>query len=384
MKKKAREMRNSLLIVVLGILLGLTIGPCSALLRVRQTVPVGGAKVEVDKDDFDFGELDAAKEGSHEFKFSNRGTAPLKLTRGASTCKCTVGEIPDGTIAPGQSTTVRITWKSKHVAGPFKQSVTIHTNDPIRPEVILTINGQFTEPLHIDPDELNFGQIVGNEPVTQEARILCNLPDHPLKVSSFEFTDHDLAPYFQVETRPMETVQSKPGHRAAEGVFVRVTVKPGLPPGRFQQRILLRTNLSTVPEVDLPLFGSIGKDVAVVGPGWDDDLGVLNIGPIKTGEAVQRQLLLIARGSDAKDIRYNVVHVKPDFLRAKLGETKVSEGGKLSRTGLTIEIPEQHEAKSYMGDDRGKPGEIDIDTTSSEIHQVRVRVRFAVEDGKQG
>jgi hypothetical protein len=384
MIKMTPETRNVLLVVVLGLALGLMIGPCKALLRVRHSEPVGGAKVQVDEDAFDFGEMDSKKEGSHEFRFTNKGKVPLRLTRGAATCRCTVGEIADESVSPGQSTKVRVTWKSKHVAGPFKQSVAINTNDPIRPEVILTINGEFTEPLHVDPDELNFGQVVGDQPATQEARILCNLPNHPLKVSGYEFTDHELARYFEVDTHPIDPAKIPSGHHAAAGVVVRVTVKPGLPPGRFQQRILLRTNLSTVPEVDLPLFGSVGKDVSVVGPGWDDDLGVLNIGSVKAGQAVQRRLLLIARGTDAKDIRYNVVHVKPDFLRAKLGETKVSEGGKLSRTDLTIEIPPQHEPKRYLDDDHSKPGEIDIDTTSSDVHQVRVRVRFAIEDGKQG
>ena len=244
--------------------------------------------------------MDYNKDGSHNFKFTNTGTTPLILAKGHSSCKCTVGEIADSTVQPGESTTVHVTWKSKHASGAFKQSVTINTNDPNRREVMLTISGKYTEQLHVKPDELDFGQLVGNKPVTQEARILCNLPNHPLEVTGHEFMDGNLARFFAVETRPLAKDELPPGGRESSGALIKVTVKPGLPPGRFQQRILLKSNLLSMPEIELPVFGSMGKEVSVVGSGWDDDIGVLTIGPIKAGTPVQRQLVLFARGLNAK------------------------------------------------------------------------------------
>ena len=128
----------------------------------------------------------------------------------------------------------------------------------------------------------------------------------------------------------------------------------------------------------------------MAGSGWDDDIGVLTIGPIKAGTPVQRQLLLFARGLDAKNVRYNVVHVEPDFLKVRLGETTVLEDGKLAKTPLTIEIPGRSAPANYLGEGtdgtlvHGKAGEIKIDTTSSEVHQVRIGVRFAIKGGKEG
>ncbi len=299
------------------------------------------------------------------------------------------GEIADSTVAPGESTTVHVTWKSKQYSGTFKQSVTINTSDPNRREVILTISGEYTQQLHVNPNELNFGQIVGNEPVTREARILCNLSNHPLEVTGHEFSEPELAKFFAVEIRPLAHEELPQTGRVFSGALVKVTAKPGLPPGRFQPRILLKTNLSSMPEVDLPLFGSIGKDVSVAGSGWDDDIGVLTIGPVKAGTAVQRQLLLFARGADAKNVRYNVVHVEPDFLKVTLGETTVMGDGKLAKTPLTIEVPPRSTPASYMdaGTDGtlvgGKAGQIKIDTTSAEVHQLRIAVRFAIEGGKE-
>jgi hypothetical protein len=375
-------MRIISLTVVLAVLLGLAIGASSATLRARHTTPVGGAKVEVVDDSFDFGELDSSKDGSHDFKFTNIGASPLQLTRGASTCRCTVGEIADAQVPPGESTTVKITWKSKHYAGPFKQSVTINTNDPNRREVILTISGEYTEPVHLDADELNFGQIVGDEPVMREARIFSKLSNLSQRILGQKFTEPDLAKFFQVDIRPLTTGEMKNAHGMASGVAVKVTVKPGLPPGTFGQTILMQTNIAVMPELRLLLSGSMGKDVSIAGNGWDDELGVLRIGPVKTGTAIQRQLQILARGASAKNVRYNVVHVEPDFLKVKLGEPELLAGSRLSRTMLTIEIPARTAAAKYMGDNGDKPAEIDIDTTSPEVHQLRIRVRFTVEDGK--
>jgi hypothetical protein len=395
------ELKPIVVIVVVAILLGLVIGATSAAFRARQgnvtentatiasrgsakaVAPAASAIVEVDSDRFDFGEMDTAKEGSHDFVFTNKGTLPLTLTQGESSCRCTVGEISEASLPPGESTTVRIKWKSKNIGGAFKQSVTIKTDDPKRREVVLSITGTFSEVVRVDPAELDFGHLVGSEPVTREVHILCNLPNRPLEIAGFEFVKEDLAEFFDVKTRPMTVDELVEQSHFGSGVLVTVTAKPGLPQGRFLQRILLRTNLPhPQAEVELDVAGLVGKEVSVVGNGWDDDIGVLNLGRVKAGTGAERQLFLVAHGADAKKIRYNVVHVEPDFLKVKLGEPDVSEGGKLSRTRLTIEVPAGDKSASYLDDGRGKAGEIDIDTTSTEVHQVKLRVRFAVEGEK--
>ena len=199
-------------VVVVAILLGLAIGTGAAVLRVRRAAPKPGPRVEVDAQTFKFGKLDVAKEGTHDFTFTNRGSAPLTLTHGASSCKCTVGDIASPVLAPGESTTVRVKWHSV-VAGPFHQSVTINTSDPNQLEIVLTVKGEFTQPLQTVPNELNFNQIIGNEPFVREARIFCILPNHTLKIVGNDFTDPASAKFFQVETRPLaiEELPQQPG-----------------------------------------------------------------------------------------------------------------------------------------------------------------------------
>ncbi len=233
--------------------------------------------MSVDQEEFDFGQMDYREKGSHEFVFTNRGDETLTLNPGTPTCSCTISEIKDNELAPGQSTKVLVSWHSKHLAGPFHHSVSIFTSDSLRPEVPLTIKGEYTQPVSADPDELTFGQIAGNKPVTRETRILCNLPDQQIKIQGHHLSDPSLERFFQVDDVPLPADELRKKKGVTSGVLVRVTVKPGLPLGRFPPTILLNTNLTEDSEVDLSLSGSVG-DVFLVGPGWSSETGVLDIG----------------------------------------------------------------------------------------------------------
>ena len=93
-------------------------------------------------------------------------------------------------------------------AGPFRQSATIVTSDPLHPEITLTIKGEYTTPLYADPDELTFGEIAGTEPVTREARIFCILPDQQVKIQGHRMADRGLEEFFQVEDAPLGESES--------------------------------------------------------------------------------------------------------------------------------------------------------------------------------
>src|SRR5271157_536942 len=278
-------MRIFIAILVAGAF-GAGIGSGAAVLKLRQHPWKGGVgspptasggQVTVDQEEFNFGRLDLTEEGKHEFTITNRGDQTLTLNPGSASCSCTLSEINVSELAPGQSTKVVVSWRSKRRVGPFKQTVTIVSSDPLRPEITFTIKGVYTTSVYADPDELTFGQIAGDESVTHEVRILCNLPSQQIKIQGHQLSDPSLEKFFQVDCLPLIADDLRNFKGATSGVLVRVTVKPGLPLGSFQQRILLSTNVKSAPEIDLPLFGSVGK-VTLVGAGWSSETGILDIG----------------------------------------------------------------------------------------------------------
>lgn len=114
------------------------------------------------------------------------------LNLGSTSCRCTVTEFKDCELAPGQSTKVPVEWLSKGHAGPFEQTVTIITSDPLRPEITLTIKGEYTQSVYAEPDELTFCQIAGDVPVTHETRIFCTLPNQQIKIQGHKMLDSNL------------------------------------------------------------------------------------------------------------------------------------------------------------------------------------------------
>jgi len=93
---------------------------------------------------FDFGRMIVGEQGSHEFAFTNAGEAPLELTKGATSCKCTISGLEQTLIPPGETANVKLEWKANPggPGGDFRQTALILTNDPLRPEVTLTIQGK--------------------------------------------------------------------------------------------------------------------------------------------------------------------------------------------------------------------------------------------------
>ncbi len=378
--------------ILVAVACGVGIGTGAAMLKIRQhpwqgglgTPPSpGSGQVIVDQDVFDFGKMDSSEKGTHEFVFANQGDQILILNLGSTSCACTVSEIKDSELAPGQSTKVLVSWRSKGHIGPFQQSVTILTSDERRPEVALTIKGEYTRSAYADPDELTFGQIAGTEPVTQEARIFCNLPNQQIKIQNYEMSDRSLEKFFQVDYVPLSAAELRKQKGVTSGVLVRVTAKPGLPLGRFQQRILFSTNVATAAEVDIPLFGSVGE-VSLVGPGWSTETGVLDIGAVDGRSVTQRKLVILARGPKAKEMKFRIASVEPDFLKVELGKTTVLDPGALYQTELMIEIPEskalgKKAPADYMGGENGKLGEILLETIHPPVYSLRIHVRFKAE-----
>ena len=94
-----------------------------------------GARLAVEPTGFDFGSVRAQKMLQKDLALHNFGDAELVITRVSTTCGCTVAGAYRSRVAPGGSTTLRISFKTPAAAGPTTQTVTIETNDRERPKV---------------------------------------------------------------------------------------------------------------------------------------------------------------------------------------------------------------------------------------------------------
>jgi hypothetical protein len=389
-------MRTTLL-VLLAVLLGIALGVGVALLRIKRApwtpdVDRGGSasapaavrpddpapKVMVEKSRYDFGTLDIAAKGSHDFVFTNAGKAPLKLSLGATSCRCAVGKLAQEEIPPGGSTKVTVSWKPLERPGPYEQTAKIETNDPGRREVTLTIAGRFTAAFQIIPPELVFSSASAVEPTAIQTRLL-NYLEKPIKISSYDWSNAATARYFDVAMKPLQASELKEEPTARSGTLITVTVKPGLPQGPFRQQLVFHTDAASSPTLTLPLQGTVGGEIAVVGRDWDPDTGILNLGAVASRDGAQRRLLLVVRGPSRKNVTFKPLSVVPDVLKLSFGPQTEINHGVVVQTPLIIDVPPGSPTVNRLGSDQGKLGEIVLQTTHPQIHTLRIMVRLAIE-----
>jgi hypothetical protein len=106
--------------------------------------PQAGPKIVFDQYLFDFGTIKRHADGTCSFSFTNRGDAPLVVTKVTASCGCTVPSYPKEPVLPGQSDVIRVAYNTKNV-GVFSKTISVSTNDPANPTVVLTIKGTVTK-----------------------------------------------------------------------------------------------------------------------------------------------------------------------------------------------------------------------------------------------
>lgn len=105
----------------------------------KTTSSTTGAQIKFQETNFDFGKIYYRADGTHAFKFVNKGKEPLLLTQPRSSCGCTVPTWPKAPIMPGDSGTIKVTYNT-HIIGQFNKSVTVYSN-AAKP-VVLHIRGE--------------------------------------------------------------------------------------------------------------------------------------------------------------------------------------------------------------------------------------------------
>ncbi len=341
-----------------------------------------GPKLALEETTYDFGTMETDGAGRHAFAVANRGDQPLVLARqktscGCCTCECDA-ELPDGgRIAPGESAAVGLFWKIKRYTGAFRQSVTLTTNDPDRPEVTLAATGRVTPTVRVVPAQLVFTQVPSGEPATGEIR-LYGYRSRPLEITGHEFSDPSTANDIEIacERLPPDEVAAEKDARS--GCLLRVKVRPRLAASPFRQHVVLKTNVEAAANVEVYVQGTVGSELIVAGFGWEDRTGILTLGTISAAKGTERKLLVIARGPHAKEVKLKPVRTVPDLLKVEIGPSSPVGDGAVQRIPLVLRIPPGSPQANHLGSRADELGQIVLQTGHPKQPELRILVRFAV------
>jgi hypothetical protein len=124
-------MRTRLSPLLLPLLLGSSLPPGQS----------NGPRIHFEQEVYDYGTIAYGSDGRCSFTFTNTGDAPLIIHQFQSSCGCLVPYWDREPVAPGASGNVRLLYDTRRV-GPFRKSATLTTNDPLRPQIVLSIRGE--------------------------------------------------------------------------------------------------------------------------------------------------------------------------------------------------------------------------------------------------
>lgn len=103
---------------------------------IQFSIAQEGAKISFEDLVHDFGLIEEGPNATHEFIFTNTGTAPLVLTNVKASCGCTTPSWTKEPVLPGEEGKVLVSYSTAKRLGAFNKSVSITTNAEVPLQVI--------------------------------------------------------------------------------------------------------------------------------------------------------------------------------------------------------------------------------------------------------
>lgn len=292
-------------------------------------------KAVVDEVKHNFGRLAVSATGRHDFMIRNEGTAPLKLAKGTTTCKCTGFSLGLLEIAPGASAPIHLEWEKHEPQKEFSQTATIWTNDPEHPKFELEVTGDVVPTLMVVPEGVwTIGALSENSTNTVKGYIAA------YQVDSFEITGIETsADFVTVQATPLGEQMLKDSG-ALSGYELVCTVAPKMPAGNFRERVKVNLTIPDAPQVQFYVQGSRIGPFQVIGPGWTQSVNTLNMGRCKAAEGKKVQISLFATPPANGALEFGEPQVTPPLLKVSVRrDESFSTSGGRQRYHITFEAP---------------------------------------------
>jgi hypothetical protein len=135
--------------------------------------------LEVDQAVYDFGERNHLEMVEHDFVLRNVGDEPLVIKRIVPKCGCATGQLESGTIAPGESASLKATLDMSKFKGRIEKMIVVESNDPENPNTTISFSGVARVLVFASPQAVFFNPKNPSETVKREVTIL-SLDDRPL------------------------------------------------------------------------------------------------------------------------------------------------------------------------------------------------------------
>lgn len=353
-------------------------------------------KVTFEETEYDFGTRPRFSKGAHKFVVTNNGEAELKLKTGRTTCQCTLGELGRNTVAPGESTTIELSWEIKQPGPGFQHSAQIHTNDPANPAQTLVVKGFIGVDLAVWPaDRWSLGSMKTDGQATFDGYVYSHISEN-LEVTKVESSHPGLK--FEIEQLTPEEMEAMANHLTAEAApppdphgnnekpespdikaaaRIMVTADSQIPVGQFSIPVTIHTNLEETPALSIAVTGvRPGPYQFFPLPGTNYQHGSMLIaaGEFSSAQEHESGLLVICRGFN-EELKLNEVVADPNWLKVEL--EPAPGDGDVRRYRLLLKFPA---GLPSMLRTSTNPATLKLRTNHPDAETLNLKATFVVEE----
>lgn len=245
--------------------------------------------VETDELLYDFGFAGHMQTLTHIFKLKNVGKQPVMIKEIKPSCACAAVLLSKKEVLPNQNAEIEVKLDTLYRRGRLTANVKVHTNDPDTPIVYFTITGVIAGVARVVPNNLHLKNIGKTEKIQRTIDIY-DPGDSRLRVKKV------------TSSSPYITANIQPIYKDRLAAKVLVTVKPGLPIGELDEKLIILTEGYKYPNIEMLVKGKV--------------VGKLSISPsqyflgfVKKGSVTKRVVRLRNKGtSNLKILRIESSH----------------------------------------------------------------------------
>lgn len=300
--------------------------------------PHAVAVVDDPGETFHFGQMVLGDSDEHTFVVRNEGDVPLVLKKLFNTCKCTLSDLEEAEVAPGDELEITLTYTPKAAEPEFSQGAVIGTNDPETKELRLSVIGAVTNDVMILPTDVwNLGTIreSRDEPTTVSGAVVSG--------SQENFRVLEMIPGNEAITAEISNDITPEELEASDGLsgsVITLTVQPEVPVGRFSIPVRFKTNSErdASKEILITVGGTRSGPFSILGAGWIGANSRLSLGRFQAEEGISRTLTMFIDKAD-EPIDFELVDISPSIAEVKFERDESYKNEKREKGVFTVTIP---------------------------------------------
>ena len=212
----------------------------------------GTPKIQFDQTLYDFGKTSQVATVSGVFKFKNAGAGILKVEPPKPSCGCTVAELKPDTLPPGATGELPFTLNLGLSRATMEKHIAVRSNDPLTPEVSLTIKVDYTPLYDLNPMTLSPSLAFGVNDTVQFTTLI-RTDGKPLRIARLD------------ASKPWIKATVEPGAKTNEAAArIRVAIQRDGPPRSFNEYIhIYAPEQTNTPVSSIYIYGQVMGEVSV-------------------------------------------------------------------------------------------------------------------------